>query len=79
MRFLTPIKRFLSGRPLYKRVESSSNVRRQSESATSSDRDVDDDDDNDAYAEHDELVHGKFVYCAFVMMGMSLCIISTNG
>jgi len=68
MGLLTPIKRLLNGRPLYKRVASSSSIQRQSESTTS-DRDVDD--DNDVYSEHDELVHGTFVYCAFLMLGES--------
>lgn len=67
MGLLGPIKRLLSGRPLYKRVASSSSIRRHSESASSSDRDVDD--DNDPYSEHDELAHGVFVYCAFLMLG----------
>ena len=69
MGFLSHIKRLLNGRPIYKRVASSSSIRRQSES-TASDRDVLDD-DHDPYSEHDELVHGTFVYCAFLMLGTS--------
>ena len=70
MGFLGPIKRLLSGRRIYKRVASSSSPRPRSEAATS-DRDVDDDDDDDAYCEHEELAHGTFVYCAFLMLGSS--------
>lgn len=29
------------------------------------------DDDTDSYSEADELVHGFFVYCAFLMLGSS--------
>ena len=64
MTLLGPIKRLLTRRQSYKPV-APPGTRRDSDSAPS---DVNDD-DSDPYMEDDELSHGSFVYCAFLMLG----------
>lgn len=62
MAVLGPLKRiFWAGRPSYKRVSSTGSNRRLSNPPQP---DVDDDYDGD-----DDIVHGAFVYCAFLMLG----------
>jgi len=64
MALLGPLKRLiLARRPSYKRVSSSGNNRRLSNPPQP---DLDDEYDGD-----DDIVHGGFVYCAFLMLGTS--------
>ena len=64
MAVLGPLRRlFRRGLP-YKRVSSTNTGRRDSNPPT-----PESDDDTDAHSEADELVHGVFVYCAFLMLG----------
>jgi hypothetical protein len=71
---LSPVRRLLSfGRPSYKRVSSAPaterhGARRISDESPSNRPDADAEED-DLYATDDEVAHGKFVYCAFLMLG----------
>lgn len=67
MTLLGPVKRLLARRQSYKPVASSGRGRRHSDASPS-----DLDDDSDPYMEDDELSHGSFVYCAFLMLGKTL-------
>jgi len=71
------IKRLLSvGSPLYKRVDSTNERTGQGTSPSNvpENEEEDDDDDDDLYNTDDEIAHGKFVYCAFLMLGISFVI-----
>src|ERR1700737_3070191 len=74
MPFLGPIKRlFLAGRPAYKRV-ASPRSRRPSDPPTAAA--IDSEDDEDPYDGDNEVVHGGFVYCAFLMLGFLPCVVA---
>ena len=57
-----PLRRLFRRGFSYKQVASTGIRGRESNSSES-------DDDTDSYSEADELVHGVFVYCAFLMLG----------
>ena len=74
MALLGPLKRLiLARRPSYKRVSSSGSTRRLSNPPQP---DLDDEYDGD-----DDIVHGGFVYCAFLMLGTAFlqCRLLTLG
>ena len=66
MAFLGRLRRLFTRRPLYRRVASTGSNRRHSDSPPP------ELDDEDPYNEDDELAHGAFVYCAFLMLGSTL-------
>ena len=66
MALLGPLRRLFIRRPLYKRVASTGSNRRNSDPPSP------ELDDEDPYIEDDELIHGPFVYCAFLMLGRTL-------
>lgn len=63
---------FSISRPLYKRVSSSSanEGRRARDHQAEQEQEDEDEDDNDLYSEDDQVAHGLFVYCAFLMLGI---------
>jgi hypothetical protein len=63
MALLGPLRRLFTRRPSYKRVGSTGSNRRHSDPPQP------ELDDEDPYNEDDELAHGPFVYCAFLMLG----------
>jgi hypothetical protein len=66
MVFFGPLRRLFTRRLSYKRVGSTQTNRRHSDPPDP------EFDDEDPYNEDDELAHGPFVYCAFLMLGRNL-------
>ena len=67
MALLGPLRRLFTRRPSYKRVGSTGRNRRHSDPPQPEELD-----DEDPYTEDDEVAHGPFVYCAFLMLGETL-------